>query len=170
MGRLRHKAAFQNSCSWVTGGAGFRSSRPHCAMLHQTLRVVTKSINCNSQCKMVGNLNSMAWVLWWTEDWAADGHHMGPVKPGFRKPVPTWASNKEPFRYQLLPMLGNHRIYLEEPGLHLLWSWLGAQSESSIIRGLNLLTFGLAAGVLDKHQSYWWVRMSAWFVAPRTDG
>ena len=26
------------------------------------------------------------------------------------------------------PMLGNHRIYLAEPGLCLLWSWLGIQS------------------------------------------
>lgn len=127
MEKLRHKVAFQNSYSWLRGGSGFKPNRPHWAMLYKTLRVETKSIYCNSHHKLVGRLNCMAWVVWWREDWA-DGLRMEPVKPGFRKPVPTWASNKEPFRSHLFPVLGNHRIYLEEPGLHLLWSWLGVQS------------------------------------------
>ena len=127
LGKLRHKVAFQNSYSWVSSGSGFKPNRPHRAMLHQTLRVETKSIHYNSHHKLVGRLNGMAWVVWWRGDWA-DGHRMKPVKPGFRKPVPTWASSKEPFRSHLFPVLGNRRIYLEEPGLHLLWSWLGVQS------------------------------------------
>lgn len=32
--------------------------------------------------------------------------------------------------------------------------------ESSIIRGLGHLTFGLTAGILDKHQSCGWIWMS----------
>lgn len=143
-------------------------------MLYQIFRVETKSIiNCSSHHKLVGRLNSTVWAVWWREDWA-DGHHVGPVKPGFRKPVLMWASNKEPFRSHLSPVLGNLRIYLEEPGLCLLWSWLGLRVpvllESSIIRGLNHLPFGLTAGILDKHQSYWWIWTSLWFVAPCRDG
>lgn len=41
--------------------------------------------------------------------------------------------------------------------------------EPFIIRGLNHLTFGLTAGILDKHQSYRRVRMTLWFAVQCKD-